>query len=211
MPEHPNEWRSVAHALDYLARADAIPHRVEGESALLEEIPEQAERVLDLGTGDGRLLALVLLKCPGAAGVAVDFSPVMLEKCAQRFRGDERVEVVDHDLSLPLPALGTFDVVVSSFAIHHVSDARKREVYAEVWALLRPRGVFCNLEHVSSVSQRLHEKFMYAIGCPPEDEDPSNQLLDAQSQLDWLRQIGFVEVDCLWKWRELALLRGGKP
>ena len=69
------EWKTIEHALNYLSKADSIPHRTEGESALLEEISPQSKRILDLGAGDGRLLRLVLLKCPNAYGVALDFSP----------------------------------------------------------------------------------------------------------------------------------------
>jgi tRNA (cmo5U34)-methyltransferase len=203
-----NLWTSTEHALNYLGRADSIPHRVEGESTLLEFIPPTAERTLDLGTGDGRLLALVKLDHPDVKAMAVDFSPAMLELARRRFADDRSVTVVAHNLEDPLPELGSFDAVVSSFAIHHLIDERKRALYAEIYACLAPGGVFCNLEHVASSTPELHEEFLCRIGCTLETEDPSNKLLDMETQLRWLREIGFSNVDCHWKWRELALLTG---
>jgi ubiquinone/menaquinone biosynthesis C-methylase UbiE len=206
-----NLWTSNEHAREYLERADLISHRGEGESALLEFIPRGTRRILDLGTGDGRLLALVRRQHPATEAVAIDFSPVMLNEARQRFAGDPAVTVVEHNLDAALPRLGKFDAVISSFAIHHLMHERKKELYAEVSGLLNSGGVFCNLEHVSSPSQRLHEEFLLQIGFTVETEDPSNKLLDFETQLGWLRGIGFVDVDCHWKWRELALLVGVRP
>jgi tRNA (cmo5U34)-methyltransferase len=203
-----NLWTSNEHVRDYLERADSISHRGEGESALLEFIPPGARRILDLGTGDGRLLALVRHAHPSTEAVAVDFSPTMLEAARKRFAGESSVSVISHNLDGPLPALGTFDAVISCFAIHHLVHERKRALYAEIYGLLNPGGVFCNLEHVASVSPRLHREFLERIGFTVETEDPSNKLLDVETQLGWLREIGFGDVDCQWKWRELALLVG---
>jgi ubiquinone/menaquinone biosynthesis C-methylase UbiE len=203
-----NLWSRSDHALDYLERADSITHRTEGESSLLEFVPRTARRILDLGTGDGRLLALVKREHPSTEAVAIDFSPAMLEAAKKRFAGDSSVAVLAHSLDDPLPELGKFDAVISSFAIHHVVHERKRTLYAEIHRLLNAGGVFCNLEHVASPTPRLHEEFLRGIGFTLETEDPSNKLLDVETQLRWLREIGFLDVDCHWKWRELALLAG---
>jgi len=210
MKSNVNEWQSAAHAGAYLERADQVPHRAAGESTLVDEIPADVRRVLDLGSGDGRLLDLVLRARPQATGVALDFSPLMLERLQSRFATSPTVRIVTHDLSEPLPTLGTFDAVVSSFAIHHLDHARKRQLYAEIWNVLNDGGVLCNLEHVDSTSAYGHARFLAAMGTTPEEEDRSNKLLDVQTQLEWLRDIGFEDVDCYWKWRELALLVGFK-
>ncbi len=206
------EWTIDAQKVRrYLARADEFPHRSEGERVLLEQVPADARRILDLGTGDGRLLALLRAGRPEMRGVGVDFSELMLGAARERFAGDEGIELVEHDLAEPLPALGRFDAVVSSFAIHHLEHPRKRSLCGEVFELLEPRGVFANFEHVASPTRRLHLAFFAAIDESIEDEDPSDRLLDVETQLGWLRELGFDDVDCYWKWLEMALLIGVKP
>jgi tRNA (cmo5U34)-methyltransferase len=204
-----NLWPTEAHALDYLRRADAIPHRAEGEAALLELLPAGAPRILDLGTGAGRLVILAKKVRPNARFVGLDFSPTMLGAMRNTIGADESVTIVEHDFDNKLPAMDRFDAVISSFAIHHVVHERKRSLYGEVFEIVAPGGVFCNLEHVASPTPRVHERFLEAIGWP--DEDPSNKLLNLETQLQWLEEIGFQDVDCYWKWRELALLAGTKP
>lgn len=206
-----NEWTRPDHALAYLERMRDIPHRAEGEATLLSEVPTDARRILDLGCGNGRLLSMLLVHCPLASGVGLDFSPTMLAEARVTFADNERVALVEHDLDNTLPELGTFDVIASSFAIHHCGDARKRSLYGEVFEVLERGGVFANLEHVASPNEHVHQKFVDAMGMTSADEDPSNKLLDLETQLRWLRELGFNDVDCYWKWRELALLVGRRP
>ena len=200
-----NEWIDPGHAQGFLDRRGQLPKIDIAYAELLDILPANPRRVLDLGCGDGKVMAMI-----GGSGVGVDFSPHMLELARARFHDDD-VEIVAHNLNARLPDLGTFDVVVSALAIHHCPHERKRALYAEVFELLEPGGVFANLEHVASPTPHLHEEFLRLIGTTPEAEDPSNKLLDVETQLGWLREIGFAEVECLWKWREMALLAGYRP
>lgn len=207
-----DEWTQNAEKVaSYLGLADDFPHRLEGEAVLLDHVPPDIRRVLDLGTGDGRMIAMLQADRPALVATGLDFSQLMLERARGRFAGNAAVELLEHDLSRSLPALGRFDAVVSSFAIHHLEHERKRALYAEVFELLEPGGVFANFEHVASPSERLHRAFFAAIDVPIEDADPSDRLLDVETQLTWLRELGFEDVDCYWKWLEMALLIGVKP
>jgi tRNA (cmo5U34)-methyltransferase len=106
-----NEWKTSERVDHYLELVDTVPHLAEGESVLLEQLPSGACRILDLGTGDGRLLARVRADRPASAAVAVDVSEPMLERAHERF-ADQPVELLHHDLAEPLPDLGRFDSVV---------------------------------------------------------------------------------------------------
>lgn len=196
------EWTNQVRVAEYLARE--IPHRQIAEEMLLAALPEQVERCIDLGTGDGRLLALVQTRYPDAEGIGLDSSAAMLDRAKERFHGGPKVELRDHDLRAPLPDAGSAEVVVSGLAIHHLEDHRKRELFDEVHGLLAPGGVFANLDLVRSASTRLHERFRCEIG--RVEDDPTDRLAGLDEQMDWLREVGFAEVDCHFKWLEMALI-----
>jgi SAM-dependent methyltransferase len=130
-------------------------------------------------------------------------------------------------------ALVPFDVIVSGFSIHHQPDQRKQEIYAEIFDLLAPNGIFLNLEHVASRSswgeQRFEEMFTDALHVYQQKigsgksrkevnqefysrpDKAANILAPVEDQCDWLREIGFTHVDCFLKVFELALFGGIKP
>ncbi len=205
------EWSQSDHALNYLNLADRIPYKKEGERVLIDFIPRSAKRILDLGTGDGRLIKLLktkLLKLEEAIGL--DISPTMLNMARDSFKNDHLIKIKEHDLSYPLPKkLGHFDLIISGFAIHHLTHERKWTLYKEVFEMINPGGMFCNYDHVASSTIELHKQFLARTVYKKEDQ--SNKLLDTDVQLKWLREIGFTDVDCYWKWLEFALMMGVKP
>jgi SAM-dependent methyltransferase len=210
-PTGRDEWGSPAHAAGFIRRRSRLGRASDGDEVMDEIVPEDVRRVLDLGTGGGHLIAVLRLRRPAAEFVGVDISPTMLAAARTRFADDPRVVIREHDLSAPLPAVGRFDAVVSAFAIHHLEHPRKRTLLEEIFRCLASGGLFANLEHVSSPTARLHEQFLTAIGNAPHKEDASNRCIDVESQLAWMRNTGLVDVDCAWKWREMAVLTGVRP
>ena len=93
MSRSAKEWSSPQNALAYLNVADNLPHRSEGESVLIDHLPENTKRVLDLGTGDGRLIRLIKENKPDLEeAVALDVSPTMLKSARDHFAGDSRIK-----------------------------------------------------------------------------------------------------------------------
>lgn len=207
-PGRASTWQDEAKVEEYLDRVGRLPARLAGEAALTEALPPTPARLLDLGTGDGRLVDVVLRARPSIEEVvALDRSPPMLERAAARFAADPRVRVVERDLQAPLHPLGSFDVVVSGFAIHHLEHDAKRRLFAEVATVLRPGGAFADLDVVESATPELHATFLAAIGRP--DGDPEDRLAPVDDLLRWMRAAPLAQVDCLWRWRGFALLVGG--
>jgi tRNA (cmo5U34)-methyltransferase len=200
-------WSDDEQVAWYLERIGRLEARRAGEQMLAAVLPLEPRRVLDLGCGDGRLVDLVLgSRSSVTDAVAIDRSPPMLAAARTRFADHPFVDVRAHDLGEPITELGSFDLIVSGFAIHHLEHDRKRQLFGEVAEQLCPGGVFANLEVVASASERWHQEFLTEIGRTADD--PEDRLASVDDQLSWMRAAGLAEVDCLWRWRGFALLVG---
>lgn len=231
-------WQDAEVARRFLdERSLLIPHREEQLDLMLRMLraaPARPGKVLDLGCGGGVLLAAVLAAVPEAVGTGVDFSPAMIESAREKLAPfGERARVVAADLGdsgWRAAVEPPYQAVVSGFAIHHLPDERKRALYAEIFAALAPGGAFVHAEHVASATPELEALFDDAMSehlhrrrrergeevtleevrhaFLTRADRAANLLAPLETQLAWLREIGFVQVDCTWKWFELAIFGG---
>jgi len=192
-------------------------------------------RILDLSCGDGILGRMLLAEYSSAHTVFADFSEPMLSKVRQKVGTNKRATVIPIDFATPAWTMGVaagtpFDIIVSGFAIHHQPDDRKKALYTEIYELLNEGGLFLNLDQVrsetSSISEIFDSFFLDYIRCAflnPDQDEMMNQIEKAyyedkkenipapvETQCQWLRDIGFREVDCFFKTFELALFGGKK-
>ncbi|MBC7972655.1 MAG: class I SAM-dependent methyltransferase [Verrucomicrobia bacterium] len=205
---------------------------------ILDQLSIPIQHVADLGCGDGTIAHAILTHYPDAHVTAIDFSEPMLEQAAQRLQpfGD-RATLMQADLytsdwqaSLDKQAVGTFDAVLSGYCIHHLPDDRKQALYREIFHQLRSGGCFLNIEHVASASpwiealfndtlvdsiyhwhqtqgdrrsrEEIGQTFVY------REDKKANILAPVEVQCEWLRAIGFQQVDCFFKFFELAVFGG---
>jgi len=208
-----HEWKEPQWAEDWPTFREELPHVTDAERMLVDHLIREAPaRVLDLGCGDGRMIAVLRERWPDVEAIGLDFSPGLVDAAKQRFAGTEAVSIEVHDLTQPLPGdLGRLTVAVSALAIHHLPDDRKRDLFAEVFGLLEPGGAFYNLDVVTAPTPELHALSQSAFGFDNRQQDPSDRPARLEDQLSWLQEAGFEHVDCHWKWLELSLAGGTKP
>lgn len=236
-------WENAAVAKHYLERFhQAIPYLYDQTHVALHILAHDrvdVRRFLDLGCGDGRLADNVLEEHPNATAVLVDCSRHMLDQAARRLASkSSQVVLIHQDYSQEgwianVSDHAPFDLVVSSYSIHHQPDRAKLVLYDQIFQLLRPGGWFLHVEHVAAQTpwgQQLWDELMvdrlYASAQAANEQTSKasirdhyltrpdrqeNQLTAVDAQCAWLRTIGFADVDCYFKYFQLAVFGGRRP
>lgn len=183
--------------------------------------PGDAADMLDLGAGTGLLTAILREQFPAARFTLIDISDEMLAKARERFVGkDVRIIVGDYSRE-PIP--GPFDAIVSALSIHHLTDEDKAALFHRILAALKPGGVFVNADEVLGPTPALDhmywdqwEREIIARGIDPKEvvaaKDRMHHDIPAtlDAHLGWLREAGFADVDCYYKYFGYVVFGGRK-
>jgi len=213
-----------AHASDYEAlRRRLVPPYEAFYAAAVSALAlagRPLRRILDLGAGTGLLARAVADAYPRAQLTLFDGSPAMLER-ARAALGDGASYITGDFSALPP---GRWDAVVSALAIHHLDDPGKRDLFARLHGALAPGGIFVNAEQVRAPTAFLqeaydgwHERRALELGTTAQEWDAARErmLLDhlatADQQLEWLREAGLADADCIFKDHGFAVLVARRP
>jgi tRNA (cmo5U34)-methyltransferase len=203
---------------------------------LISASGSKVRNFLDLGCGDGILAAAVLDQHPESKGVLLDFSEPALNSAREKLGKYARnLAFVKSDFSNSawigsVAEWAPFDLVMSGFSIHHQNDLRKLELYGEIYDLVGEGGIFLNLDQVSvktkwveSIWRSYFVDYMYVVnsteGREKSHEDlarefdeslgkRASRLTPVEKQCEWLREIGFEDVDCYFKIFESSIFGG---
>jgi tRNA (cmo5U34)-methyltransferase len=218
----------------------AVPHPEEMLAAMIAAIPREAGRafrLVELGSGDGRLASALLTCFPHATLLALDGSALMRAEAAVRLaRFGSRVRVAPFDLATLdwWDVLAGADVVASSLVLHHLNDAKKRYLYKAIGDRISATGALIIADlirpaHPAAVrlaadtwdwvarrqaeerrSPGQLERFVSSRWNVHRFPDPADQPSALFHHLVWLKHAGFAAVDCWWSFAGHAVFGGYK-
>jgi tRNA (cmo5U34)-methyltransferase len=202
-----------------------VPRYDEMLSMLFAYLPEgfSPRAILELGCGTGNLTRLIRQRFPGSRLRAVDISGECIDRCRQRL-GHADIEYVNADFrSLDFPQR-SFDLIMSSIAIHHLEDQEKGHLFGQTALWLAPGGVFTFCDQFRGETDSLYEQhletwkeFAFAQGASDEEWNMwmEHQLehdhhASLPAHMDLLRSAGYSTVDCTWRYLLWAAIYAAK-
>lgn len=194
-------------------------------------------RILDLGVGTGYLTHKILETFPNARVIAVDAAELMIEKAKLRLKNHLKQITFQTSTFQELPdkeaTLSPMDVVVSSFALHHLYKEEKLILFRYIHSILKPNGWFINCDIFKATDTVLEDRFRYLhrLGIQQRIkrikhqeksiDQISSELIEKEKKdgdhplflmedMELLKKAGFRTTECFWKEYREAVYGGIK-
>lgn len=184
--------------------------------------PSTTPSILDVGAGTGLFSSLLLNKFPEANITLIDISEKMIEIAKKRFSHCSNINyIIDDYTSYKFES--KFDIIVSSLSIHHLTHMEKKNLYQLIYKQLNDDGIFVNADQVLGETSFLETLYKNDWKRKVENSGLSEEeihsayertKLDKMStlaeQIVWLKESGFKDVDCIYKYFNFVVLFGRK-
>jgi len=193
-----------------------------GVSVSAASIDTENPNILDIGAGTGLLSAFLMERYPDASFTLIDLSEKMLDIAKSRFKGKSNVKYIVADYS-KYSFVEKYDLVVSALSIHHLEDEEKKRIYKKSYSLLKKNGIFINADQVygetpfiENLNKNIWRHYIENSGLSEEEILAGYERikLDKEStldqQMDWLKEAGFCDVSCVYKFYHFAVMFGRK-
>ena len=182
----------------------------------------QNPRILDLGAGTGLLTSYIYKRYPHGHFTLLDLSEKMLKIAKDRFKNAPNFNYVvadymKHDFE------EFFDLIVSSLSIHHLKHQDKEILYRKIYTLLNPEGIFLNADQVlgpyPANEAEYQRNWMDKIHLGSLSEAEKQIIYDRmqlddpatlEDNLNWLKKIGYKDVDVFYKYYNFSIIYGKK-
>ena len=193
----------------------------------IEIIPFEKDKnidVLDLGAGTGLMTGLVASNYPNAHIHLIDVAENMLSKAKENLRYfNNEFEFIVSDYSKMDSLDNKYDVVISVLSIHHLEAVEKQELFTAIYPLLKSGGVFINADQVlgdtEAIDKIYRSKWIEQVkenGVNEEELNAAFERMKADkmstlsSQMKWLKEAGFVNVNFWFKNYSFVVFSGAK-
>ncbi|MCC4771582.1 methyltransferase domain-containing protein [Methanosarcina sp. DH2] len=193
-----------------------------GTTVSVASVNKENPDILDIGAGTGLLSSFMMKRYPEASFTLIDISEKMLDMAKDRFKNNSNVKYIAADYS-KYDFVEKYDMVISALSIHHLEDEDKRDLYKKSYSILKENGIFINADQVhgetpfiENLNKTTWRLYVEGSGLPEEEilAGYERTKLDKDSkldqQLDWLKETGFRDVSCIYKYYQFAVMFGRK-
>lgn len=196
--------------------AKCVPRYRELIFNMFQYFPEgfEPKRILDLGCGTGNLTEQIFKSFPEAEIDALDISEDILNESRKRFLHTPNIRYIQSDFKTMHLSPGSYDLIMSSIAIHHIDDSDKINLYREIYQALKPGGIFIFADQTRGITDQIYQRNIsswkeeaFRLGSTQENWDmwmEHQQAHDFHTPVQWhlqkLEKAAFDAIDILWKY-----------
>ncbi|MDQ1628212.1 MAG: tRNA (cmo5U34)-methyltransferase [Actinomycetota bacterium] len=187
-------------------------------AAILADDEVDPRLIVDIASGPGDYLAVMLMQFPHARGLWADSSPAMLDVAREKlahFADRIDFQLVDMKSLGELDVPSSTDVVVTSRAAHHLSNEELLTFYASCLGLLRPGGWMANLDHTQPPGtwKERYKRVRRRDQAPRQGPELPSHTHDqapptVAEHLEGMTAAGFCDVELVWKTYHTGLFMG---